>query len=375
MLTQDIKDIINGRIIMKDGRTVDQIYKGFQIYKSGKAPAEFTAIKENDRYQGSMDDVKNKIDKYWEKKDAEEVLKKTGDEDKYKNPMKPGFKPLDPPVDPKKRDAAKKEQLKLQAEFKDALDPDETFDIRDIEKETIAGDDLPSSSQARKIKELENAININRKAGLNNLADKLQKELDQVRSEVIIRGTGDGDDKLKYGPYKGKSIKETPDDYVGHLYQNAPIGSSVYKEAEKVLKGRGIFKKWEKYSADSETIDALDPDETHDIRDIEKETISNDYFRKVLFTADRLQLVIMCLKPGEDIGEEVHPTTDQFFRIEEGKGKAVVDGKEINITDGSSILIKSGRVHNIINNSNKPLRLYSLYSPPQHRDGLIQKEK
>ena len=239
MLTQDIKDIINGRIIMKDGRTVDQIYKGFQIYKSGKAPAEFTAIKENDRYQGSMDDVKNKIDKYWEKKDAEEVLKKTGDEDKYKNPMKPGFKPLDPPVDPKKRDAAKKEQLKLQAEFKDALDPDET----------------------------------------------------------------------------------------------------------------------------------------HDIRDIEKETISNDYFRKVLFTADRLQLVIMCLKPGEDIGEEVHPTTDQFFRIEEGSGKTVVDGKEINITDGSSILIKSGRVHNIINNSNKPLRLYSLYSPPQHRDGLIQKEK
>ena len=239
MLIQDIRDIVNGRIIMKDGRTVDQIYKGFQIYKSGKAPAEFTAIKENDRYQGSMDDVKNKIDKYWEKKDAEEVLKKTGDEVKYKNPMKPGFKPLDPPVDPKKRDAAKKEQLKLQAEFKDALDPDETFDIRDIEKETI----------------------------------------------------------------------------------------------------------------------------------------SNDYFRKVLFTADRLQLVIMCIKPGEDIGEEVHPTTDQFFRIEEGKGKAVVDGKEINITDGSSILIKSGRVHNIINNSNKPLRLYSLYSPPQHRDGLIQKEK
>lgn len=252
MLTQDIKDIINGRIIMKDGRTVDQIYKGFQLYKSGTN--EFTATKEKDQYEGSLDDVKRQIDKYWEKKDAEEVLKKTGD-------------------------------------------------------------DLPSSSQARKIKELENAININRKAGLNNLADKLQKELDQVRSEVVIRGT------------------------------------------------------------DSKTTDALDPDETYDIRDIEKETKANDYFRKVLFTADRLQLVIMCIKPGEDIGEEVHPTTDQFFRIEEGKGKVVVDGKEINITDGSSILIKSGRVHNIINNSNKPLRLYSLYSPPQHQDGLIQKEK
>ena len=123
------------------------------------------------------------------------------------------------------------------------------------------------------------------------------------------------------------------------------------------------------------THDALDPDETHDIRDIEKETISNDYFRKVLFTTDRMQLVIMCIKPGECIGEEVHPTTDQFFRIEEGKGKVIVDGKEINIKDGSSVLIKSGRVHNIINDSNKPLKLYSLYSPPQHQDGLIQKEK
>lgn len=263
MLAQDIAEIKDGKIITKDGRTVDQIYKGFQLYKSGEK--EFTATKEKDKYEGSLDDVKRQIDKYWEKKDAEEVLKKK---------------------------------------------------------------------------------------------------------------TSDDGDKLKYGPYKGKSIKETPDDYVGHLYQNAPIGSSAYKEAEKILKDRGVFKKWEKYSADSKsTTDALDPDEIFDIRDIEKETKANDYFRKVLFTAERMQLVLMCLKPGEDIGEEVHPTTDQFFRIEEGSGKTVVDGKEINITDGSSILIKSGRVHNIINNSNKPLRLYSLYSPPQHRDGLIQKEK
>ena len=202
MLTQDIRDIVNGRIIMKDGRTVDQIYKGFQLYKSGKGPAEFTAIKESEQYEGSMDDVKNKIDKYWEKKDAEEVLKKAGG-----------------------------------------------------------------------------------------------------------------------------------------------------------------------------TFDTLDPDETHDIRDIEKETKANNYFRKVLFTAERMQLVVMCIKPGEDIGEEVHPTTDQFFRIEEGKGKAVIDGKEIIIQDGSSLIIKAGRVHNIINNSTTPLKLYSIYAPPHHRDGLIQKEK
>lgn len=70
MLTQDIKDIINGRIITNDGRTVDQIYKSFQLYKSGKGPAEFTAVKETEQYEGLLDDVKNKIDKYWEKKDA-----------------------------------------------------------------------------------------------------------------------------------------------------------------------------------------------------------------------------------------------------------------------------------------------------------------
>jgi len=123
-----------------------------------------------------------------------------------------------------------------------------------------------------------------------------------------------------------------------------------------------------------DTLDSLDPDETYDTRNIEKETIANNYFRKVLFTAPRMQLVLMCLKPGEEIGTETHPA-DQFFRIEEGKGKAIIDGEEISLTDGSSILIKSERVHNIINDSDKPLKMYSLYSPPQHQDGLVQQEK
>ena len=79
MLTQDIAEIKDGRIITKDGRTVDQIYKGFQLYKSGKAPAEFTAIKESEQYQGPLEDVKRRIDKYWERKDTEELAKKTGD--------------------------------------------------------------------------------------------------------------------------------------------------------------------------------------------------------------------------------------------------------------------------------------------------------
>jgi len=160
--------------------------------------------------------------------------------------------------------------------------------------------------------------------------------------------------------------------------------SDLKREAYQIggnFRGPGIWSEVKKVlSMDStcnsgSVFDSLDPDETHDVRDIEKETIANNYFRKVLFTSERLQLVIMSLKPGEDIGEEVHPTTDQFIRIEEGKAKAIVDGKEIILKDGSSILIKSGRVHNIINDSDNPLKLYSLYSPPQHQDGLIQKEK
>jgi len=217
MLVQDIIAIKEGRIITSDGRTVDQIYKGFQIYKSGKDPAEFTAIRETEQYQGPEFAVKREIDKYW-----------------------------------------------------------------------------------------------------------------QRRLSILTRA----------------------------------VLSKRKKDAEELAKNVG---------KDS-TTDALDPDETFDIRDIEKETINNNYFRKVLFTADRMQLVVMCLQPNEEIGKEAH-SADQFFRIEEGEGKAIVDGKEINIKDGSSVLIKSGRVHNIINDSNKPLKLYSLYSPPQHQDGLIQKEK
>ncbi len=273
MLTQDIKDIINGRIITNDGRTVDQIYKGFDLYKSGEK--EFTATKEKDKYEGSLDDVKRQIDKYWEKKDAEEVLKK------------------------KTSDVAGKKVISITLN-----DPDNS---------------------------------------LIEFLDWLKKTANPGHSFVVV---GDPEREGNSAPKFGFD------------------GDGAFRIDDINIK-----------EVIGDTHDALDPDEAFDIRDIEKETISNDYFRKVLFTTDRLQLVIMCLNPGEDIGEEVHPTTDQFFRIEEGEGKVIVDGREINIKDGSSILIKSGRVHNIINDSNKPLKLYSLYSPPHHRDGLIQKEK
>lgn len=108
---------------------------------------------------------------------------------------------------------------------------------------------------------------------------------------------------------------------------------------------------------------------------IEYLTKSNKHFRKVLFTGPRSQLVVMNLKPGEEIGEEVHSGNDQFIRIEEGAGEAILDGKKAKIEDNWAIVIPSGMKHNIINTSKKPLKLYTIYSPPEHKDGTIHKTK
>ncbi|MEK7596210.1 MAG: cupin domain-containing protein [Patescibacteria group bacterium] len=108
---------------------------------------------------------------------------------------------------------------------------------------------------------------------------------------------------------------------------------------------------------------------------IEKASLENEYFRKVLYTAKNSQLVIMSLKPNEDIGEEIHQL-DQFIRCESGNGKAILDGVEHIIADGSAIVIPAGAKHNIVNISpDKPLKLYTLYSPPNHRDGVIHQTK
>ncbi|MCX7928517.1 MAG: cupin domain-containing protein [Patescibacteria group bacterium] len=110
--------------------------------------------------------------------------------------------------------------------------------------------------------------------------------------------------------------------------------------------------------------------------DIETETKSNTCFRKVLYTGRYSQLVLMSLKPGEDIGEEVHPENDQFFRIDEGEGKCVIDGNEYEIKDGDAIVVPAGAKHNVINTSKtKYLKLYTIYSPPHHKDGIIRQTK
>lgn len=107
---------------------------------------------------------------------------------------------------------------------------------------------------------------------------------------------------------------------------------------------------------------------------IEKATEENDNFRKVLYTAKNSQLVLMSLKPGEGIGEEVH-TLDQFFRIEEGTGRAVIDGVEHKIEDGSAVVIPAGARHNVINDSSEEMKLYTIYSPPEHKDNVLHATK
>lgn len=108
---------------------------------------------------------------------------------------------------------------------------------------------------------------------------------------------------------------------------------------------------------------------------IEEASIENNNFRKVLYTAPHSQLVVMSLRPNEDIGEEVHDL-DQFLRVESGKGKTVLNGIEHEIRDGSAIVVPAGVRHNIINtSSDKPMKLYTVYSPANHRDGVIHVTK
>jgi len=111
------------------------------------------------------------------------------------------------------------------------------------------------------------------------------------------------------------------------------------------------------------------------VNNIEKLTKENENFRKVLYTARYSQLVLMALKPGEEIGEEVHGL-DQFLRIEEGIGKVVLDGVEHPIEDGSAIVVPAGTQHNIINTSaDRKMKLYTVYSPPNHKDGTVHVTK
>lgn len=112
------------------------------------------------------------------------------------------------------------------------------------------------------------------------------------------------------------------------------------------------------------------------ITDIEQETVANTAFRKVLYTGRHSQLVLMSLKPGEDIDLEIHNDNDQFFRFEQGEGICLIDGHEHKVKDGSAVVIPAGAKHNIINTSKtEDLKMYTIYSPPHHQDGILRQTK
>ena len=108
---------------------------------------------------------------------------------------------------------------------------------------------------------------------------------------------------------------------------------------------------------------------------IERQTVENEDFRRVVYTGHHLQLVLMTLQPGDEIGEEVHEGIDQFFRIEEGEGIISIDGVEHRVEDDDAVIVPAGARHNVINRSPRPLRLYTIYGPPEHKDQVVQATK
>ena len=109
--------------------------------------------------------------------------------------------------------------------------------------------------------------------------------------------------------------------------------------------------------------------------DVARLAAENEDFRRVLYTGEHLQLVVMTLQPGEEIGEEVHPDRDQFFRIEEGEGAVDINGRENRVEDDFAVIVPAGARHNVINTGAEPLRLYTIYGPPEHRDGVVHRTK
>lgn len=110
--------------------------------------------------------------------------------------------------------------------------------------------------------------------------------------------------------------------------------------------------------------------------DIERDTLENSIYRIVLYTGRHSQLVLMSLAPGEEIGLETHQDNDQFFRFETGKGIVIIDGNEYEVSDGSAVIVPAGAKHNVVNTSaDKSLKLYTIYSPAHHKDGLVRPTK
>jgi mannose-6-phosphate isomerase-like protein (cupin superfamily) len=111
------------------------------------------------------------------------------------------------------------------------------------------------------------------------------------------------------------------------------------------------------------------------VDDVQRATLDNETFRTALYTGEHLQLVVMTLKPGEEIGEEVHEDRDQFFRFEQGTGEVVIDGKANPVEDDFAAIVPAGARHNVRNTGSEPLKFYTIYGPPEHKDKVVHRTK
>lgn len=111
------------------------------------------------------------------------------------------------------------------------------------------------------------------------------------------------------------------------------------------------------------------------VDDVQRATLDNEDFRRVLYTGHNLQLVVMTIPPGGEIGEEVHEDRDQFFRFEEGEGEVLIDGHTHHVEDDFGVIVPAGARHNVRNTGEEPLKLYTLYGPPEHKDGVVHQDK
>jgi mannose-6-phosphate isomerase-like protein (cupin superfamily) len=138
------------------------------------------------------------------------------------------------------------------------------------------------------------------------------------------------------------------------------------RPASQVIGGHALF-----------TVAAEDEPDTQKgfVTDIEKDTKDNTDFRRVLYTGEHLQLVLMSLQPGEDIGEETHEDVDQFFRVDAGEGTVIINGVEHKIKNGSAFVIPAGALHNVVNDGDAPLQIYTVYGGPNHKDGIVHGTK
>jgi mannose-6-phosphate isomerase-like protein (cupin superfamily) len=252
-------------------------------------------------------------------------------------------------------------------------DPDGLGMFRDIAKKVKTVEEF--ISKTREIKDVPTKISTNflKKYGENNtlsMEDTAKNFLDAVKTEIVKESVNEeesnftSEQKTKIKNFIEKYKGDFEDDDIHKLSDELKLDNHEVEEYIYSI-SRSHLREGENKKSDKKGYHV----------NIEKATTDNNNFRKVLYTGEHTQLVLMSLKPDEEIGLETHPDIDQFFRVDAGNGKCIINGNEYNLKNGDCVIVPAGSEHNIINTGKEPLKLYTLYSPPHHKDGIIFKTK